>query len=106
MDALWAVGFDELFGDFLGPVWGAVVDDYDFPVDFAREKEDRVLVLGACVGTVGAVVLTYFSSKVFASSHVMIGRLRRSWYVGNNTEYLFLTGAIFVIMILLCWLVV
>lgn len=29
------VGFDELFGDFLGSIGGAVVDDYDFPVELA-----------------------------------------------------------------------
>lgn len=103
MDALWAVGFDELFGDFLGSVWGAVVDDYDFPVDFAREKRRWCVSFGWLFVKLVLVVPTYFSSKVFASSHVMIGRLRRSWYVGNNTEYLFLTGAIFVDMILLCW---
>ena len=32
-----AIGFDELFGDGLGAVRGAVVDDYDFPVEFAVE---------------------------------------------------------------------
>ncbi len=32
---LGAVGFDELFGDGLGAVGGAVVDDYDFPVELA-----------------------------------------------------------------------
>jgi len=30
-----AVGFLELFGDVLGAVWGAVVDDDDFPVEVA-----------------------------------------------------------------------
>lgn len=33
LDAGGRVGFYELFGDFLGAVWGAVVDDDDFPVD-------------------------------------------------------------------------
>ena len=33
--ALGGVGFDELFGDGLGAVGRAVVDYYDFPVEFA-----------------------------------------------------------------------
>ena len=33
-----AVGFDELFGDSLRAVGGPVVDDYDFPVEFAEEE--------------------------------------------------------------------
>jgi hypothetical protein len=35
LDARAAVGFLELRGDFLGAVGGAVVDDYDFPVEVA-----------------------------------------------------------------------
>ena len=35
-DAFGGVGRDELFGDFLGAVGGAVVDDDEFPVKFAR----------------------------------------------------------------------
>lgn len=34
-DAVRAVGFDELFGDGLRAVGGAVVDDEDFPVEVA-----------------------------------------------------------------------
>jgi hypothetical protein len=30
---VWGVGFCELVCDDLGPVWGAVVDDYEFPVE-------------------------------------------------------------------------
>ena len=32
---LGVVGGDELFGDCLGAVGGAVVDDYEFPVEIA-----------------------------------------------------------------------
>jgi hypothetical protein len=35
--AVGAVGFDELLCDGLGAVGAAVVDDYDFPVEFAVE---------------------------------------------------------------------
>lgn len=34
-DVVGAVGFDELFGDILGAVGGAVVDDDDFVVEFS-----------------------------------------------------------------------
>jgi hypothetical protein len=34
-DDVGGVGFDELVGDFLGSVGGAVVDDDEFPVEFA-----------------------------------------------------------------------
>lgn len=30
---VWCVGFCELVGDDLGSVWGAVVDDYELPVE-------------------------------------------------------------------------
>ena len=36
-DVQGADGGDELFGDFLGAVGGAVVDDYYFPVEVSRE---------------------------------------------------------------------
>jgi hypothetical protein len=35
LDALGGVDFLELRGDFLGAVWGAVVDDDEFPVEVA-----------------------------------------------------------------------
>ena len=73
LDAGGCVDFLELGGDFLGAVGGAVVDDDEFPVEFAV-KQSLVVAL-RCEG-VG--VATYFSSNVLASSHVIMGRLRRS----------------------------
>lgn len=35
LNAFWGVGFLKLGGDFLGAIWGAVVDDYEFPVEVA-----------------------------------------------------------------------
>lgn len=42
------------------------------------------------------LLAAYSSVNVLFSSHVMMGRLRRSLYVGRSTEYLFLfaVGAI------------
>lgn len=37
-DAGGAVGFDELFGDVLGAVGGAIVDDDDFVVEIAVRR--------------------------------------------------------------------
>lgn len=49
-------------------------------------------LLYVCCQYDGALVLvggkTYFSVKVRFRSHVMIGKLRRSLYVGSSTEYL------------------
>lgn len=36
----------------------------------------------------------YFSRNVFSNNQHIIGRLRRSLYVGRMTEYLFLVGPI------------
>jgi hypothetical protein len=40
-----AVRLLELLGDGLGPVWGAVVDDYELPIDVAVGWE-RMLAMG------------------------------------------------------------
>lgn len=45
----------------------------------------------------------YFSVKVRLSSQVMMGRLRRSLYVGRMTEYLSLVAAAFVGAIVASW---
>jgi hypothetical protein len=34
------VGFGELMRDVLGAVWGAVVDDYEFPVEVSGGRKD------------------------------------------------------------------
>lgn len=42
-DDVGSVGFDELEGDFLGAVGGAVVDDDDFPLEVAATQlADRI----------------------------------------------------------------
>lgn len=46
LDVLGADGGDELFGDFLGAVGGAVVDDDDFPVKVAESENISVVLLG------------------------------------------------------------
>jgi hypothetical protein len=74
LDAGGCVDFLELGGDFLGSVWGAVVDDDEFPVEFAVAL--WLVMAVRCKRAVG--VATYFSSNVLASSHVIMGRLRRS----------------------------
>jgi hypothetical protein len=35
---VWGVGLRELAGDDLRPVWGAVVDDYELPVEVSRSR--------------------------------------------------------------------
>lgn len=42
-DVVGSVGFDELLGDFLGAVGGAVVDDDDFIVKFADIECEYIL---------------------------------------------------------------
>lgn len=72
LNAFGGVGFLELGGDFLGAVGGAVVDDDEFPVEVTIVI---VLELGVVVERRGA---SYFSVNVLLSSHVIIGRFRRS----------------------------
>jgi len=73
-DAGGAVGALELFGDFLGAVGGAVVDDYELPVEVAEGQ-----MLGLCKAELRWVRgWVYFSVNVLFRSHVIIGRLRRS----------------------------
>lgn len=76
LDSAGGVGFLELEGDFLGSVGGAVVHDYEFPVEIAVRKFVRNALEKWAVGMV--VGNTYFSVKVLFSSHVIMGRLRRS----------------------------
>ncbi len=65
----------ELFGYGEGAVGGAVVDDYDLPVEFARLRQGLDGIVGRGGGERKVV---YFSVKVRARSQVIIGRLRRS----------------------------
>ena len=53
LDALGGVDLLELGGDFLGTVGGAVVDDDEFPVEFAGRK----LALASCVVELSCDVL-------------------------------------------------
>jgi hypothetical protein len=76
-DVQGADGGDELFGDFLGAVGGAVVDDYYFPVEVSRDF-DLVGALGVGEGCCWLVVRTYCCLKVCSRSQTMMGRLRRS----------------------------
>lgn len=62
-DVVCAVGFDELFGDVLRSVGGAVVDDYDFPVKFAGERVSDELS-HELSPWVGRIDKTYCSVKV------------------------------------------
>ena len=48
------------------------------------------------------MVATYFSVNVLLSSHVIIGRLRRSLYVGKSMEYLFLFASGAMVKVLYC----
>lgn len=69
-------GCNELFGDVLGAVGGAVVDDYDFPVKVSVcDWVSEVLCDGWFVGEYSK---TYCALKVCSRSQTMIGRLRRS----------------------------
>jgi hypothetical protein len=73
LDVLRADGGDELFGDFLRAVGGAVVDDDDFPV----EVSGREVVSGVVIG-LGGGGKAYSALKVCSRSQTMMGRLRRS----------------------------
>ena len=73
LDVLGADGGDELFGDFLGPVGGAVVDDDDFPVEVAEGGS-----ISGGSQSYGRVIPTYLALKVCSRSQTMMGRLRRS----------------------------
>jgi hypothetical protein len=35
---VWRVCLFELFGNDLGAVWAAIVDDYEFPIETAMER--------------------------------------------------------------------
>jgi hypothetical protein len=76
LDALRCVGFLELGGNFLGAVGRAVVDDDELPVKVSGGES------GVSIGIVGCgcrdSAATYCSVNVLFSSHVMMGRLRRS----------------------------
>lgn len=50
--------------------------------------------------------MTYFSVKVRLRSQVMMGRLRRSLYVGRITEYLSLVAVAFVGAIVIATLII
>lgn len=78
-----AIGFDELLGDGLRAVGGAVVDDDDFPVEFTGVGESVWGVLGALPD-----LEAYCSVNMRWRSHVMMGRFLRSLKVGRRTEYL------------------
>jgi hypothetical protein len=86
-DDVRGVGLDELVGDLLGAVGGAVVDDDEFPVELAGEGQS------VCRDVKGKATIAYLSVKVRLSSQAMMGRLRRSLYVGRMTEYLSLAEA-------------
>lgn len=73
LDVLGADGGDELFGDVLRAVGGAVVDDDDFPVEVAG---NAVLVEYSDYGE--TVFKAYLALKVCSRSQTMMGRLRRS----------------------------
>jgi hypothetical protein len=73
LDVLRADGGDELFGDFLRAVGGAVVDDDDFPV----EVPGRIGVSQVIIGF-GGRGKAYSALKVCSRSQTMMGRLRRS----------------------------
>lgn len=79
------VGFDELFGDVLGAVRGAIVDDDEFPIDVA-EKGERRLDIAQFRRNQTARIAAYFSVKVRANNQVIIGRFWRSLKVGRITE--------------------
>lgn len=68
-----AVGFDQLVGDFLRAVGGAVINDDDFVVEFAGAGFVRRAGLSEA-DRWGA----YCSVKVWLRSQIMMGRLRRS----------------------------
>jgi hypothetical protein len=65
------VGFRQLVGDDLRPVRGAVVDDYELPVEVPAGK-----LASECEATGEGE--SHISVKVRLRSQVMMGRLRRS----------------------------
>lgn len=69
---------------FEGAVRAAIVDDYELPVEVAVWDVVRCRLLESDWGR----KYTYCSVKVFAISHVMMGRFLRSLYVGRRIEYL------------------
>ena len=82
---VWRVGFCELVCDDLSSVRGAVVDDYELPVELPGGPGVSICTRMNCEA--GSNVeeyecskgtSTYCSVKVRFSSQVMMGRLRRS----------------------------
>jgi hypothetical protein len=75
-----AVCFDELVGNDLGAIGGAIVDDDQFPIEVTGCEGSKSAAGRSRIEEVAARqgLTTYFSVKVRLSSQVMMGRLRRS----------------------------
>jgi hypothetical protein len=82
-DDVRAVGFYQLGGYDLGAVRGAVVDDYELPVEVAVGSRVVSYVETKDWGRKGREA--YLSVKVRLSSQVMMGRFWRSLKVGRIT---------------------
>lgn len=70
-----AINAGKLLGNVLCTVGTCIIDNHDFPCE------------RAVVNTL-PLVLTYCSENVLASSQTIMGRFRRSLYVGRMTLYL------------------